>query len=48
MVVKSQDSVGKGKINCCLQQPFLLAPLAIGQRAYVMAHCPLCVRPSLR
>ena len=29
-----------------------LAPLAIGQRAYVMVHCPsfvrACVRPSVR
>ena len=23
------------------------APLAIGQRAYVMARCPSCVRPSV-
>ena len=26
----------------------LLAPLAVGQRAYVMARCPSCVRPSVR
>ena len=26
----------------------LLAPLAVGQRAYVMVRCPLCVRPSVR
>ena len=25
-----------------------LAPLAIGQRAYVMVRCPLRVRPSVR
>ena len=25
----------------------LLAPLAVGQRAYVMARCPSCVRPSV-
>ena len=25
-----------------------LAPLAIGQDAYVMVHCPSCVRPSVR
>ena len=25
---------------------WLLAPLAIGQRAYVMARCPLSIRPS--
>ena len=25
-----------------------LAPLAVGQRAYVMARCPSCVRPSAR
>ena len=25
-----------------------LAPLAVGQRAYVMALCPSCVRPSVR
>ena len=24
-----------------------LAPLAVGQRAYVMARCPSCVRPSV-
>ena len=29
------------------QMPFL-APLAIGQGAYVMVRCPLCVRPSVR
>ena len=26
----------------------LLAPLAVGQRAYVMARCPLCVRLAVR
>ena len=26
----------------------LLAPLAVGQRAYVMVRCPSCVRPSVR
>ena len=25
-----------------------LAPLAVGQRVYVMACCPSCVRPSVR
>ena len=25
-----------------------LAPLAVGQRAYVMVRCPSCVRPSMR
>ena len=25
-----------------------LAPLAVGQRAYVMAHCPSCVHPCVR
>ena len=25
-----------------------LAPLAVGQQAYVMARCPSCVRPSVR
>ena len=24
-----------------------LAPLAVGQRAYVMVRCPSCVRPSV-
>ena len=24
-----------------------LAPLAVGQRAYVMVSCPSCVRPSV-
>ena len=28
-------------------KPFL-APLAVGQRAYVMVRCPSCVRPSVR
>ena len=28
-------------------QPFL-APLALGQRAYVMVRCPSCIRPSVR
>ena len=32
--------------------PSCLPPLAVGQRAYVMAHCPSCVclsvRPSIR
>ena len=27
---------------------FFLAPLAVGQRAYVMVRCPSCVRPSVR
>ena len=27
---------------------WFLAPLAVGQRAYVMARCPSCVRPSVR
>ena len=27
---------------------YLLAPLAVGQRAYVMVRCPSCVRPSVR
>ena len=26
---------------------WFLAPLAIGQQAYVMVHCPWCVRPSV-
>ena len=30
------------------QDNFLLAPLAVGQRAYVMVRCPSCVRPSVR
>ena len=25
-----------------------LAPLAVGQRAYVMVYCPSCVRPWVR
>ena len=25
-----------------------LAPLAVGQRAYVMVRCPSCVRPSCK
>ena len=29
-----------------LYQAFL-APLAVGQRAYVMVRCPSCVRPSV-
>ena len=27
--------------------PRFLAPLAVGQRAYVMVRCPSCVRPSV-
>ena len=27
---------------------WLLAPLAIGQQAYVMVCCPSCIRPSVR
>ena len=27
--------------------PLVLAPLAVGQQAYVMAGCPSCVRPSV-
>ena len=30
------------------QEKLFLAPLAVGQRAYVMARCPSCVRPSVR
>ena len=29
-------------------QEGFLAPLAVGQRAYVMARCPSCVRPCVR
>ena len=29
-------------------ETFFLAPLAEGQRAIVMALCPLCVRPCVR
>ena len=39
------NTVGKGEI--ALYEQFL-APLAIGQRAYVMVCCPSCVRPSVR
>ena len=31
-----------------IQASLFLAPLAVGQRAYVMARCPSCVRPSIR
>ena len=31
-----------------LPSPQFLAPLAVGQRAYVMVRCPSCVRPSVR
>ena len=27
--------------------PAFLAPLAVGQRAYVMVRCPSCIRPSI-
>ena len=31
-----------------IQASLFLAPLAVGQRDYVMARCPSCVRPSIR
>ena len=34
--------------NVALSKLFLLAPLAVGQRAYVMVRCPSCVRSSVR
>ena len=34
-------------VRLCTKYKFL-APLAIGQRAYVMVHCLSCVRPSVR
>ena len=43
-IAKSDKSVGFQ----WLQLPFLLAPIAVGQRAYVMPRCPSCVRPSIR
>ena len=37
------------KVTCLPSWYFcFLAPLAVGQRAYVMVHCPSCVRPSVR
>ena len=45
------NTVGKGEIarnKQFLLFPLFLAPLAIGQRAYVMARCLSCVRPSVR
>ena len=38
------SSVFNGKFVLFL----FLAPLAVGQRAYVMARCPSCIRPSVR
>ena len=32
-------------VGTCIK---FLAPLAVGQRAYVMVRCPSCVRPSVR
>ena len=40
-----ENTVGKGEIARYKQ---FLAPLAVGQRAYVMARCPSSVRPSVR
>ena len=35
--------------KCTLKyRPQFLAPLAVGQQAYVMVCCPLCVHPSVR
>ena len=45
---RAENIVGKAE-NAALQNqhfllfPQFLAPLAVGQWAYVMAHCPLCV-----
>ena len=33
---------------CNAKSETFLAPLAVGQRAYVMVRCPSCVRPSVR
>ena len=38
-----ENIVGKGE-----NAGYFLAPLAVGQRAYVMARCPSCVRPCVR
>ena len=37
------------KIKCCNSQLVLLflAPLAVGQQAYVLVCCPSCIRPSV-
>ena len=40
-----ENILRKGEIACYKQ---FLAPLAVGQRAYVMVRCPSCVRPSVR
>ena len=39
-----ENTMGKGKIACYEQ---FLAPLAVGQRAYVMVCCPSCVCASV-
>ena len=39
-----EHAVGNGEIA---HEQFL-APLAVGQRAYIMVRCPLCVRPCIR
>ena len=48
---KVENIAGKGE-NAGYQHFLLfaqfLAPLAVGQRAYVMVRCPSCVRPSVR
>ena len=46
---KNEIMVAPGNV-CILRSTFVLcflAPLAVGQRAYVMARCPSCVRPSV-
>ena len=34
--------------SSCTGSSGFLAPLAVGQRAYVMVRCPSCVCPSIR
>ena len=47
-----ENIVGKGEnagyFSHIVFRMLFLAPLAVGQRAYVMARCLSCVRPSVR
>ena len=43
-VFQTENTVEKGEIAHYKQ---FLAPLALGQQAYVMARCPLCVHSSV-
>ena len=39
--------LNQAKLSCAITIDEFLAPPAVGQRAYVMARCPSCVRQSV-